>query len=355
MRASLYDGAMHRALLLASVALLAIGCKVKKEEDRPVEPAPRQIAVPEDSGAACDPKASPTTCVGDRVHECMASGIAGTQLVQCEGACRNGACAQTCAIHDAELIYVIDSENTLMRFDPRKLPNDPFETVATLSCSSRHPFSMAVDRNGIAWVLYDNGALFRVSIIDGHCSHDFIVPEAAPRTFGMGFVADAVDQPEHLMTSNAQHEADGSTELAELDVTVNPPVWHRVGAVKSKIVENPELTGTGDGQLFGYSPETTDNVDGKPRGRGFVQALSRTDGSPQGPKWQLPGTATATNGWAFAHYAGVFYVFVTFDDNSMVYAVHRKTGKVEKLMENLPHRIVGAGVSTCAPLLEAAP
>ena len=43
---------------------------------------------------------------------------------------------------------------------------------------------------------------------------------------------------------------------------------------------------------------------------------------------------------------------MTIDDNSMVIAVDRKTGKHQVVREHLPYRIVGAGVSTCAPLLE---
>ncbi|HEY4178359.1 MAG TPA: hypothetical protein VGM90_16040 [Kofleriaceae bacterium] len=350
---------MRRVLVLACLVL--VGCKAKKHEET-VDLAPQGVhttapadpAAPPREAATCDPRASPTTCVGDDVRECQANGEAGIQLVACNGACRNGACANTCAIHDAELIYVIDSENMLLRFDPKKLPNDPFETVATLSCSTRHPFSMAVDRNGIAWVEYDNGSLYRVSIIDGHCSHDGIDPDGAPRAFGMGFVSDGPNAPEHLMTAKLNEESGAPTEIAELDVGVNPPKWKTLGSLRGGGM-SPELSGTGDGQLYGYTPQTSWNGAGKPKGRGWVQAISRTDGSAQGPRWQLPGTAQDTNGWAFAHYGGVFYVFATFDDNSMVYAVHRKTGKVEKLMENLPHRIVGAGVSTCAPLLEAAP
>jgi hypothetical protein len=51
----------------------------------------------------------------------------------------------------------------------------------------------------------------------------------------------------------------------------------------------------------------------------------------------------------------VFYVFFTVDGSSSVHAVHMKTGKQERLLTKLPMVIVGAGVSTCAPLLERVP
>lgn len=356
MRAPPYNAAMLRALVLVS---LVVGCKTEKQIDRVTDPegkqhdpSPESTNAPEEK-TACDPKASPTTCVGDSVHECQANGFAGTRLVTCDGACRNGACAQTCALRDAELIYVIDWENNLLRFDPRKLPNDPFELIANLTCSTRKPFSMAVDRNGIAWVEYDNGSLYRVSIIDGHCSHDPIDPEGAPRAFGMGFVSDGPDAPEHLMTATLNSDPSEPSNIAELDVSVNPPKWKELGQIRGGM--NPELSGTGDGKLYGYMPENAYSAAGKPGGRGWVQEISRTDGSTIGPRWKLPGVSTTVGGWAFAHYAGVFYVFATFDNDSTVYAVHRKDGKVEQVMHQLPRNIVGAGVSTCAPLLEAAP
>ena len=48
-------------------------------------------------------------------------------------------------------------------------------------------------------------------------------------------------------------------------------------------------------------------------------------------------------------------VLASFDGDSTVYAIHRTTGAIEKVRSGLPNRIVGAGVSTCAPLLEAVP
>jgi len=52
--------------------------------------------------------------------------------------------------------------------------------------------------------------------------------------------------------------------------------------------------------------------------------------------------------YAFAHWGGVFYIFVT-SDTSTVRAIDRKTGAYQLVLDNLPYRITGAGVSTCAP------
>jgi len=42
----------------------------------------------------------------------------------------------------------------------------------------------------------------------------------------------------------------------------------------------------------------------------------------------------------------------TATGSNEAHAIHRKTGKHELVVSHSPHRIVGAGVSTCAPLLE---
>jgi len=53
--------------------------------------------------------------------------------------------------------------------------------------------------------------------------------------------------------------------------------------------------------------------------------------------------------WAVAHSGGMIYEFVTLDGNSTVHSIRRKTGEHAVVLEHLPYRIVGAGVSTCAP------
>ncbi|HEY5946723.1 MAG TPA: hypothetical protein VIV40_14570, partial [Kofleriaceae bacterium] len=54
----------------------------------------------------------------------------------------------------AKLVYVVDSNNTLSSFDPA---TKMFKDLGTLSCaatSGAQPFSMGVDRNATAYVLY---------------------------------------------------------------------------------------------------------------------------------------------------------------------------------------------------------
>ena len=89
-----------------------------------------------------------------------------------------------------------------------------------------------------------------------------------------------------------------------------------------------------------------------PSGDAFVQEIDRATGKLVG-KRMLVLSKGHVDAWAFAHWGGKFYVFVTIDDNSMVFEVDCKTGESKRVIEKLPTQIVGAGVSTCAPLLES--
>ncbi|MEO8706162.1 MAG: hypothetical protein ABI867_39395 [Kofleriaceae bacterium] len=313
------------------VGLVACG---SPEPDKPPPPAP--VTTP--ARPACDPKQR-TTCVGDAVVECS-KGELGRTVSACQGACKAGACVDPCAIKDVELIYVVDNAGKLLRFDPRKQHEDPFQLVGKLACESDRPFSMAVARDGIAWILFDTGKLHRVSILDAHCAPGGWLPEPNPaRMFGMGFVS-----PKGLAVDSLYVAAADETHmLAQLDVTTEPPRWTSIGPIAETGKNNAELSGTSAGELFGYFPEAG----------GFVQQIDRTTGKVIGKRWRIPATGKVeADAYAFAHWGGVFYVFVTVNGNSAVHAIHRKTGKYELLREHLPLPIVGAGVSTCAPQLE---
>lgn len=303
---------------------------------QPEPPAPAAVPV-----QRCAPGAR--ACVGDDVVQCRADGTLSETVERCQGACRDGACAETCALQDVELIYVVDRANRLFSFDPRKLPADPLRLVGILDCDPRStPNSMAVDRKGIAWLGYHDGQVFRASIVDGHCNKRGTRPRGAPATFGMGFVTDGPESTREKLWV-AGGDEDPVRALAILDTELW--TWNPVASLSSPVA-NPELTGTSEGRLFAYFPSP---------GRGFVQELDRTTAAATGPRWVIPGAPNRVEAYAFAHWGGVFYVFTTANGISSVHAVHRKSGEVELARDSLPYVIVGAGVSTCAPLLERMP
>jgi hypothetical protein len=336
-----YGRGMKRVLV--GLVITLVGCGKREPEDRPAKAPPVRVAPPAEPAARCDSPGG-HVCAGDDVIECSADGTPGVTVQSCKTGCKRGSCIDSCETKGVELIYLVDTDHNLSSFDPTKLPGDPFHLVGKLTCDpSSSPFSMAVDRHGVAWVLYENGRVFRVSIIDGHCSSSGVTPADAPRTFGMGFVSDGPTATTEKLFVAANED---SKELATLDTALATPRWTPVGTIKAKQTRNPELTGTGEGKLFGYFPEAP---------RGFVQELDGASGKAVGSRFTLGPTSGTVHAYAFAHWGGVFYIFATDDDGSAVHAIHRKNGTYELVLKDLPQHIVGAGVSTCAPQLERAP
>ncbi|MDQ3368741.1 MAG: hypothetical protein M3680_25205 [Myxococcota bacterium] len=335
-----------RLVISLAVLSLAMACK-QREAEQVAPPADRELVQPTPvppATRACEPGAP--TCVGDDVVLCNADGSLGATREACKGGCREGTCVDTCALQDVELIYLVDDQATLYAFDPKKLPADPFRRIATLACDPRSTVnSMAVDRSGVAWLGYHNGKVHRASIIDGRCAAPGTRPRGAPTTFGMGFVTTGPRATtEQLFVAGGP--IDGVPKaLATLDTATTPPTW-TTAAPLAGAVRHLELTGTGDGRLFGYFPTP---------GRGFVQELDRASAQLLGTPWTLEGERGEVSAYAFAHWGGVFYVFSTLAGNSAVHAIHMKSGTQELVQQQLPRPIVGAGVSTCAPLLERAP
>ena len=309
--------------LLVVAALAACG------KSDPPAPAPT-AADPEER---CDPKET-RVCVGTRVVACE-DGVLGRALRQCSDTCRKGKCVGSCA-EGSELIYVVDSQDRMLSFDPRKLPSDPFKLIGVMSCSAiGSPFSMSVDRGGTAWVLYTSGELFEVSTQDATCKPSGYA-RGSTRTFGMGFVTDSAGGKSEKLYVAAN---DGSHDLMTIDTLVDAPTATPVAKLPATS-QHPELTGTSEGKLFGFFPSSYD--------ASFVQEIDRKDGALVGTKWPLGDRLGFVDAYAFAHWGGVFYIFVT-SGASTVRAIDRRTGAYQLVLDNLPYRIVGAGVSTCAP------
>ncbi len=328
----------HFSLAAALIAITA--CKAREPESTGAPTSTPTATVPRPAPVKCDP-AQPSVCDGDKVVACV-GGTPGKTLEECKGGCRAGACTNTCAVKGVELVYVVDSGNNLLSFDPQRLPDDPFRMIGTLKCESAgQPFSMAVANDGIAWVLYNTGRIYRVSILDAHCTKAGD-PEDGPDTFGMGFAADGPTSEKLYLAGN-----DSSQRLAVLDTSSRSPQWAPIAPIAAGQKRNPELTGTADGSLFGYFP---DEVSG-----GFVQQIDAKSGKSIGAQMRLAAAPGEITAYAFAHWGGVFYVFTTVDHTTMVHAIHRKTGTYELVLPRIPYEVVGAGVSTCAPELEREP
>lgn len=295
----------------------------------------------------CDPSRA-TFCEGDGLYTCT-EGRRGDFIRDCEMGCADGGCVGECA-QGAELIYVVDVENTLLSFDPRI---NTFTRIGTLRCpaggawpefggGSATPFSMAVERSGRAWVLYSSGEIFWVDIQDASCRPSgFRRGSEGFELFGMGFVTDGPGRSEEtLFITGGPVDALGNGSLARLGADLTPAPIGRMPPGEY----GAELTGNGDGELWAYTPGLQSRV---------ARINKATAREEEG--WALPPLLTEPAGWAFAHWGGRYFVFISTGDgfgglaSAQVLRFNPADGQTEVAVADTGRRIVGAGVSTCAP------
>jgi hypothetical protein len=128
-----------------------------------------------------------------------------------------------------------------------------------------------------------------------------------------------------------------TSTLATLDTTTMQA--QNVGTVTGW----PELTGTGNAELWGWFPDETN-----PR----VEQINKTTGA--GIKtYNLPQLAGTPSAWAFAFWGGDFWIFLAkdFETSTTVYQIDGMAGGIKTMTPAPGKTIVGAGVSTCAPTI----
>ena len=241
----------------------------------------------------------------------------------------------------SKLVYVLSAENDLYSFNPAELE---FVKIGQLDCEPEGfgstPNSMAVDRSGTAWVGYSDGQLFKVSTEDASCeSTSFDYRRAPISRYGMGFSSDtAGSEAETLyLTGNESDNGLFSLDTASLELA-------KIGDFGGSLDRaQAELTGTGDAKLYGFfalSPAILAQVD-------------KTTGVASSPveleTIDFDGNALA---FAFSFWGGDFWLYSSVDSApSKVTRVRTATdGSESVVVQDVgDFRIVGAGVSTCAP------
>jgi hypothetical protein len=255
-----------------------------------------------------------------------------------DGAVPLSGTVKTPCVSASQWIYTVDMTNLLARFDPSTLS---FTKIAVLDCRgpagpSASPNSMAVDQNGVAWVAYWDGHLYKVDTTTGKCEPtSFGVGQHGLYQFGMGFVFDPTTDADTLYIAGGNSVSQAASTLATVsfpDLVVTP-----VGRIDIGL---PELTGTGDGQMWGFLAPGG-SVSGQSVLARFDPATGKTRESYTYP------TLTVNSSWAMKFWGGDFWVFL----NDLVYKVPRDTPDSIKQMTTYPYGyVVGAGVSSCAPV-----
>ena len=247
----------------------------------------------------------------------------------------------------AKIIYVVTKFGQLFSFTPDKLK---FALVGALNCgfNGGTPFSMGVDREANAWVLYQSGLgqggpLYKVSTIDAKCQPtNFTSGLGGFELFGMGFSADnpaGVTEKLFIGGGSSMEFIMGSCKLGTLDLKTM-----QAQAIGAFPAGNgcPDLTGNGNAELFGFFPQTNPAV---------VAQINKGTGKFT-KSWPLPaGSFNGVEAWAFAQWGGKFWLFFqgAADATSAVWSLDPATGNAVKVLNNTGYIIVGAGVSSCAP------
>ena len=272
----------------------------------------------------------------------------------------------------AKLVYVLSYEGDLYSFAPA---DKKFKKIGPLKCNlsdQQLPISMAVDRKGIAWVNIATASasgrsntLYRVDTTNADCEPTNI---KSGYIGGMGFSSDDGSKDKETLFVFGQS---GSAQAPQRTID-------HVDFAKETIVRGPsvttgagELTGTGDGHLYGFVlHEPQFDQAGKPQLNDLlaITELDKTSGADSA-EVTLKGVKYPHDpGFAFSFWGGDFYVYsapITIppdypftqppadlkdEPTSDVSRYSPSTKTTEAAyMKAVGFHIVGAGVSTCAP------
>jgi hypothetical protein len=239
-----------------------------------------------------------------------------------------------CPDAGSTLVYLITEENELLSFYP---PTLGFTTVGKIACpnTTATPFSMGVTRLGVAYSCFTDGHLFQISTANASCKPTSFAPnQQGFATFCMGY-AGLADGGERLYVVDCNGGSSASIGLGWIDT--QSFVLSYVGPFQPT-EPSCELTGTADGRLFGFCLD--------PNGGSRVIQIDPTDAHVVAQNQLKVGDPF--DGFAFAYWGGVFWIFTTPGGTSTVTKWDPNT-LTETNVATYPGSIVGAGVSTCAP------
>lgn len=269
----------------------------------------------------------------------LGGGIVGTG-----GTSTGGECSAA-----SQLVYVLSTDDNIYSFNP---PTAQFTQVASLNCDTSGqltPNSMAIDRNAVAWINYvasddSQGVIYRFDLTTKKCDKvPTVTLDYGWTRLGMGFSTDAAGSTnETLFVAGTADPFTGvGPGLGRINMTNHQVV--PIGDFASPLSgQSAELTGTGDGRLFGFFTSSPVEV---------AQLAKTASGGVVGISKEKKVTSTPPNAWAFSFWGGSFYLYMSDGvSNSTVTKFDPTANTVNPSYAKAPFIIVGAGVSTCAPL-----
>jgi hypothetical protein len=249
----------------------------------------------------------------------------------------------------ATRLYLMDTAGRLYSFDPTMLPSPAaFQKIGTMNCTWAGAASMAIDRNAVAWVTDRNGSLFEVSTVDARCRPTKFHNQHGFTKVGMGFAGDVTDGTETLFVvdnSNASITG-GSMGLGSLDLK-SMALTPRANFDGPFAGLGAELTGSGDGRLFGFFPGESSLAQIDPTTAHIIGSHQVGLG--------LPVFGSGEYDFAVSFWGGSFFFYTAYTLNAAgsttdVTAFDLATGEITLVASQIGFNVTGAGSSTCVPM-----
>lgn len=225
-------------------------------------------------------------------------------------------------------MYLLDRNSHFFRFNPTSFD---VKFVGKLNCSTTaYPYSMALQRNGVAWTLFTNGNLYTFNTTTALCQiTSYKSGQKGLILFGMKFITDKSSNTERLyITSDSSNPP---YRLATIDIMT---LEISITGYYNNIHGRAELTSTYDGKLYGL-------FEGIPY---IIAEINQTNGEilSKTSLNSIQYTPDSSH-FAFESYLLNFFLFVgdnTFTD-IFTYDVSSKIITKQKTISN---GIVGTGI-----------
>ncbi len=237
------------------------------------------------------------------------------------------------------VIYLLTNDREMYAWEP-----DTYRStlLGKLSCAD-DVNSMAIQRNGTAWIGTDYGELLKVNLADGKCEsvEGFDSSATGHHVFGMSFTSDQAGGEQETLFLAVIDLVDPSALVA-----LNPSTLEaeQVGVLGDPLSHAAcELTGKADGGLFAFCPPFLPDQPTK----AYWAEVNKTTGALNAYEPVPIGRVSA---WHVAHWGGAYYFFTAGGVAETRIDRFVPGEGTLRLDVALPGAVVGAGVSTCAPL-----
>jgi hypothetical protein len=155
----------------------------------------------------------------------------------------------------------------------------------------------------------------------------------------MGSVFDSASGQDTLFIAGGTNSRTlGTVDLSSLLVTV---------VTTTLTAPHADVAGTGDGQLWLFTPAFSGNV-------AFLERVDPDDGNTL-EHYDLPQLGNSTTSYAIKFFGGAFYMFLgaavwKLPRSALLHGQTAPTSPPTMVLYRAGLEVVGAGVSTCAPV-----